>query len=102
MSNWWFVVGTAAVILLMPRVAMMLVPHAYVPEEVLAAKRSETPLELVGIDRPFTPDDRVMLDNGLALDALPVPVPGLLTVAQDEVAAKTAVTAGAGAPGEDH
>jgi ABC-type branched-subunit amino acid transport system permease subunit len=71
-SNWWFLVVTVIVILLLPTAAKTLVPEAYVPADVLEAKRTEIPLELVGIDRPFTDRDRVELDRGLALDGAPM------------------------------
>ena len=49
-------------------------PQAFVPPDVLAAKRAAVPLEMVGIDRPFTEHDRVDLDRELALDGAPVRV----------------------------
>jgi ABC-type branched-subunit amino acid transport system permease subunit len=69
-GNWWFVILFVAVMMLVPRVAMMVKPDAFLAPEVVEAKRREVPLELVGIDRRFDPADRRMLDAGLELDAM--------------------------------
>jgi branched-subunit amino acid ABC-type transport system permease component len=74
-SNWWFVVLTALVMVAMPRVAMVLAPEAYAEEAEGEAEpgraptgaEPELPLELVGVSRPFTPADREMLDRELDL-----------------------------------
>ncbi|HZB70698.1 MAG TPA: hypothetical protein VE395_01080, partial [Acidimicrobiales bacterium] len=66
-SNWWLLVIALAVGLAMPLAAKRLVPAAE-PEgvaEPLAA--GPLPLELVGVERPFTEADRVMLDAALGL-----------------------------------
>ncbi len=34
-----------------------------------------TPPELIGIDRPFTDDDKTAMEHALGLDGVPVPVP---------------------------
>ena len=66
-SNWWLLVIALAVGVAMPLAAKRLVPAAE-PEgvaEPLAA--GPLPLELVGVERPFTEADRVMLDAALGL-----------------------------------
>jgi hypothetical protein len=68
-SNWWFVVLFAVIMIGVPRVAQTLKPEAFMTREQVYARRHETPLELVGIDRPFTPADRRMLDGALELGA---------------------------------
>jgi branched-chain amino acid transport system permease protein len=69
-SNWWLIVITLAVGVAMPQIAKRLVPPEAVdtgaapePAEPVAA----LPLELVGVARPFTPGDRIMLDAALGL-----------------------------------
>ncbi len=57
-SGWWFVILTTAVILGLPSVARALTP---------SARPVEVPEELVGIDRPFTDDDRAGIDRELGL-----------------------------------
>ncbi len=61
---------TAAVAVALPRVARWLEPAAEeAPEGVPAAAGAELPLELVGVSRPFSEADRVMLDEALGLPA---------------------------------
>jgi branched-subunit amino acid ABC-type transport system permease component len=69
-SNWWLIVITLAVGVAMPQIAKRLVPPEAAdtgappePAEPVAA----LPLELVGVARPFTPGDRIMLDAALGL-----------------------------------
>ena len=66
-SNWWFVVLTAVVLLALPAVAKVLMPDAFSTEAAPATTAVEVPLELVGLERPFTLDDRAMLDQALGL-----------------------------------
>jgi branched-subunit amino acid ABC-type transport system permease component len=65
-SNWWLVTIGVVVALAMPLAAKRLVPPA---EPAEAAAGGELPLELVGIERPYTEADRVMLDAALGLPA---------------------------------
>jgi branched-subunit amino acid ABC-type transport system permease component len=74
-SSWWFVVLTVIIVGALPAVAKVAYPRAYVPAEVLAARREAVPPELIGIDRPFTDRDRVELERALGLDAGAVPLP---------------------------
>jgi hypothetical protein len=65
-SNWWFIVAVAAVILALPAIGKLVDPEAFgvVRED---AGEDVLPPELVGIDRPFTPADREWLDRELHL-----------------------------------
>jgi hypothetical protein len=58
-SNWWFLVLTGLTIVALPGALRLLTPGgpSPVPEDLT--------LELVGIDRPFTPADRDVLDRAL-------------------------------------
>jgi branched-chain amino acid transport system permease protein len=70
-SNWWFVGITAIVVVVLPVVARALVPSAYAEPEAVAPAEDVTKPELVGVDRAFTPADRVRLDAALSLVDLP-------------------------------
>jgi hypothetical protein len=67
-SNWWFIVFVAVVIVALPAVGKLVDPEAF---GVTREHRDEdaVPPELVGIDRPFTPADREWLDRELHLPA---------------------------------
>ena len=65
-SNWWLVTVGVVVALVMPLAAKRLMPPA---EPAEAGAGGELPLELVGIERPYTEADRVMLDAALGLPA---------------------------------
>jgi ABC-type branched-subunit amino acid transport system permease subunit len=75
-SNWWFLVLTLLVVLALPLASRMLMPHAHVAPGVLEAKRAEVPLELVGVDRPFTDRDREAMERELALEGRGEPLRG--------------------------
>jgi branched-chain amino acid transport system permease protein len=64
-SNWWFVLAVAFIMIGVPRIAQALKPSAFMTPEQYRAKQGEVPLELIGIDRPFTPADGHMLDAAL-------------------------------------
>ncbi|MCU1365279.1 MAG: inner-rane translocator, partial [Ilumatobacteraceae bacterium] len=68
-GNWTFALLTIAVIVLLPRIAALVNPAAFAGNPVVRARQPrgerETPLELLGIDRPFSPADVLMLDNAL-------------------------------------
>jgi len=57
-DNWTFALATIALVVLLPRVG---VPR----QPVVTESAPETPLELVGIERPFTEADLLMLNNHL-------------------------------------
>ncbi|MCU1397739.1 MAG: inner-rane translocator, partial [Acidimicrobiales bacterium] len=68
-GNWTFALLTIALIVLLPRIAALVNPAAFAGNPVVRAKQRkgerETPLELLGLDRPFSPADLLMLDNAL-------------------------------------
>jgi branched-subunit amino acid ABC-type transport system permease component len=69
-SNWWFIVVVAALIFVLPAAGKAIAPEAYGLARP-AADEEELAPELVGVDRPFTPDDREWLDRVLHLPASP-------------------------------
>ena len=67
-NNWWFLILSAALLLVLPVVAQALMPQAFVAEGAEApTPEEEVPLDLVGVDRPFTLEDRDFLDEALGL-----------------------------------
>ncbi|HET8618476.1 MAG TPA: branched-chain amino acid ABC transporter permease, partial [Acidimicrobiales bacterium] len=66
-SNWWLVVVGVAVAMAMPLAARRLVPAERPAGGGLAAAGRELPLELVGIERPYTEADRLTLDTALGI-----------------------------------
>jgi branched-chain amino acid transport system permease protein len=69
-SNWWLIVIVGAIAVALPQVAKRLVPAGEgVPEAAAEPAAGELPLELVGVSRPYTEADRVMLDEALGLPA---------------------------------
>jgi branched-subunit amino acid ABC-type transport system permease component len=67
-NNWSFTALGTAVFLLLPVVGRMAVPEAFVGEEELARRQAEIPLELVGVDSPYTSAGQAELDRRLGLD----------------------------------
>ena len=70
-NNWHFVIFTAAILLLVPPIG-----GAILKSRAMKAAGVEPPMpaELIGIDRPFTEDDRVAMEHVLGLDNVPTPV----------------------------
>ncbi len=66
-GNWTFAIFTILTVILLPRIAMLLKPSAFVPQDVLDARAAETPAELIGIDRSFTVADKRRFDTILQL-----------------------------------
>jgi branched-chain amino acid transport system permease protein len=70
-SNWWLIVVLIAVAAVLPLAARRLAPEAAgAPEAgvgVGPGGDGDVPLELVGVSRPVTADDRAMLDAALDL-----------------------------------
>ena len=66
-SNWWFLVVTALVIVAMPAAAKAVAPEAFGLPPRAGPEEVEVPLDLVGVDRPFTEADRELLDHELGL-----------------------------------
>jgi hypothetical protein len=62
-SNWWLIVVIVAVAAAMPLLAKQFTPRpAPAP-----GSDGDVPLELVGIARPYTDDDRIAVDAALGL-----------------------------------
>jgi hypothetical protein len=55
-------------VLVLPLASRVLMPQAHEAAGVLEARRAEVPLELVGVDRPFTDRDREEMERELALE----------------------------------
>jgi hypothetical protein len=70
-NNWHFVIFTAANLLLVPPALGGIVKAQAMKKFGI---EPPTPPELIGIDRPFTDDDRVAMEHALGLDGVPVPV----------------------------
>jgi hypothetical protein len=67
-NNWYFIILSFVLLLLLPEVAKIVSPDAFVEAgAVEASPEDEMPLEFVGIDRPFTVEDRDFLDRELGL-----------------------------------
>ncbi|MCC5580322.1 ABC transporter permease [Microtetraspora sp. AC03309] len=65
-GNWWFAILSACLGMMLPVFGKMIMPEAVLSEEELARRRS-TPLELAGIDEPYTEELRRRLDRELGL-----------------------------------
>ncbi|MCD9624838.1 ABC transporter permease [Rhabdothermincola salaria] len=70
-NGWWFTIFTALNLLLVPPIGGAIVKAFAVRKYDLP---QPTPPELIGLDVPFTDDDRQQMDHVLALDSVPVPV----------------------------
>jgi len=90
LTNWWFAILTGVVLLILPLVGKALVPSAFLTEEELAAVREEVPVDLLGIDSPYTPELRDSLDRALGIDTPVRPS----SAAQATTTAAVAVAAG--------
>jgi hypothetical protein len=71
LTNWWFAILTVMVILLLPVVGQMVKPEAFFGEEEVARRRGEVPLELMGIDAPYTRQLRDEIDRALGMEVTP-------------------------------
>ncbi|MCU1376495.1 MAG: inner-rane translocator, partial [Actinomycetia bacterium] len=67
-GNWWFLLLSFGLLLVLPVVAKAVQPEAFIEAGATeATPEDEMPLEWVGIDRPFTLEDRDYLDRALGL-----------------------------------
>jgi branched-chain amino acid transport system permease protein len=64
---WWFVIGGIVALLVFTQVAALRARPAPETEEAAGVEFADVPLEWVGIDRPFTPEDVQELDRQLGL-----------------------------------
>ena len=73
-SNWTFALFTGALVIALPRVAAAVNPSAYprVRRTAREPARDGLPLELLGIDRPFTTDDLHEMNRGVGFERVPV------------------------------
>jgi hypothetical protein len=70
-NNWAFAIVTAAVVVLLPRVAGLVDPVAFGRSPAADDERAETPLELLGIERSFTTGELREINRGVGLEGLP-------------------------------
>jgi branched-chain amino acid transport system permease protein len=68
-SNWYFVILFVVIMIAVPRIAQTAKPEAFMTREQIYARRNAVPLELIGVDRPFSPADVHMLDQALQFEA---------------------------------
>lgn len=66
-GTWTFMLISLGVAFLLPTIAQLIRPDLYVAAETLKRRNEELPLELVGIDRPITPQDIKQADATLQL-----------------------------------
>ena len=71
-TNWWFAILTIVLVLVLPIVGQMAMPAAVLPPEKLARLRGRVPIELEGIDTPYTPQLRDRLDRSLGVETASV------------------------------
>ncbi|MCU1393846.1 MAG: inner-rane translocator [Ilumatobacteraceae bacterium] len=66
-SNWTFALLTILIIVILPRVAALVNPDAFAGNPVVKTRKTrdpnETPLELIGLQQPFSPADVLMLNT---------------------------------------
>ena len=68
-GTWTFALISLGVLMALPALAQAIKPELYLPPETLRQQKEELPLELVGIDRPITPQDIKQADQALNLPA---------------------------------
>ena len=69
-SNWWFVIFTAANLLIVPPLGGAIVGRAATKK---AGVEPPIPPEMVGVERDFTEDDRLEMDKVLGIEGVPIP-----------------------------
>jgi hypothetical protein len=57
----------AAIMVGVPRIGQSLKPEAFMTREQVYARRNAVPLEMMGIDKPWSVADKRLLDTELAL-----------------------------------
>jgi hypothetical protein len=67
-NNWVFGVFVFALAALLPYTGPLFDPAAYRRRRSVAEAVDHTPVELIGIDRPFTADDLRQIDRGVGLE----------------------------------
>jgi len=71
-NNWAFVIITAAIVIGLPYVAAVVNPAAFGRTPRAGDAGDSTPLELIGIERPFTAADLRDIDRGIGIDRMKV------------------------------
>jgi len=69
-NNWTFVIVTAAVVVLLPRIASLIDPVAF-GRPAPAREGGEIPLELLGLEHAFTVEELREINRGAGLEGLP-------------------------------
>jgi branched-chain amino acid transport system permease protein len=69
-NNWTFVILTAAIVVLLPRIASLIDPVAF-GRPSPAREDAEIPLELLGLERAFTAEELREINRGAGLEGLP-------------------------------
>jgi branched-chain amino acid transport system permease protein len=70
-GNWTFAIFTMVAFLVAPAIGKAVRPEAFLDDEAIAERRAATadlPLELIGIDRPFTQRDKRRFDAAIGID----------------------------------
>jgi ABC-type branched-subunit amino acid transport system permease subunit len=70
-GNWTFAIFTIVAVLVVPSIGKAVRPEAFLDGDALAARRAaaaDVPLELIGIDRPFTDRDKRRFDAAIGID----------------------------------
>jgi branched-subunit amino acid ABC-type transport system permease component len=70
-NHWTFAIVTAAIVVLLPRVAAAVDPAAFGRTPAPDDARDETPLELLGLERAFTDDELREINRGVGLEGRP-------------------------------
>jgi branched-chain amino acid transport system permease protein len=68
---WWFIIGGVVALLVFTQIAALQAKPDTETEEAAGVEFADVPLEWVGIDRPFTPEDVAELDARLGLAEVP-------------------------------
>ena len=66
-NNWVFALASIVLVVVLPRIAAVVDPTAFGLERRESEDGDTTPLELIGIDRPFTASDLREIDRGIGL-----------------------------------
>jgi len=66
-DNWAFAIGTAVLLVALPRVAELVRPAARLSSAHTTGAVNATPIELIGIDRAFTADDVAEMNRQIGL-----------------------------------
>ena len=64
---WWFIIGGVVALIVCTQIAALRAAPSPETEEAAGIEFADVPLEWVGIDRPFTPEDRSELDAQLGM-----------------------------------